>query len=151
MNKIILITLITFLNYQFSFSQTFEGEKEEIKKIVQNIKSFSGYYTSGDYDALANAYCKEGVILPPGADIVKGREAIKKRWVLPDSVKVPYHKITPTEIKIIGEYAYDVGYYEGTTIRKDKSEVSFKGKYLIVWKKEDGDWKIYADAWNHIN
>lgn len=139
----------------FSFKVSTNNEnlalKEEVLKIVSNIINFSKYYTSADYDALANAYCKEGVILPPGADIIKGRAAIKKRWILPEGVKVPYHKITPTEIKIIGDYAYDIGYYEGTTIRKDKSEVSFKGKYLIVWKKEDGDWKIYADAWNKIN
>ncbi|MAX70942.1 MAG: DUF4440 domain-containing protein [Flavobacteriaceae bacterium] len=151
MNRIILITLFVFSTCQFSFSQTFEGDKKEIEKIVENIESFSKYYTSGDYDALANAYCKEATILPPGADIIKGREAIKKRWILPSGVNVPYHKITPIEIKIIDNYAYDIGYYEGKTIRKDKSEVSWKGKYLIVWKKEDGDWKIYSDAWNKIN
>lgn len=151
MNKIILITLFVFSTCQLCFSQTFEGDKKEIEKIVENIKSFSKYYTSGDYDALANAYCKEATILPPGSDIIKGREAIKKRWILPSGVSVPYHKITPIEIKIIDNYAYDIGYYEGKTIRKDKSEVSWKGKYLIVWKKEDGDWKIYSDAWNKIN
>lgn len=133
-----------------SFSQSFEGDLKEIKSINENIKSFSEYYTSGNYNALANAYCKEGMILPPGAEIIKGRDAIKKRWILPEGIKVPYHKITPIEIKIIEDFAYDIGYYEGTTIRKDKTEVPFKGKYLIVWKKEGGDWKIYADAWNAI-
>lgn len=151
MNKTIIIAITVICSWQFSFSQTYIGDKEEIQAIQKNIKSFSEYYTSADYDALANAYCKEGVILPPGADIIKGREAIKKRWILPAGVTVSHHKSTPTEIKIINNYAYDVGYYEGITVRKDKSEVSFRGKYLIVWKKEDGDWKIYADAWNKIN
>ena len=139
------------LSFRASTSNENIAFEEEVLKIVRNIINFSQFYTSANYEALANAYCKEGVILPPGTDIIKGREAIKKRWILPDGVQVPYHKITPTEIKIIDEYAYDVGYYEGTTVRKDKSEVSWKGKYLIVWKKEDGDWKIYADAWNKIN
>ena len=125
--------------------------QEEVFKVVKNIISFSKYYTSQNYDALANAYSGDGVILPPGADIIKGREAIKKRWILPEGVKVPYHKIKPIEIKIINDFAYDIGYYEGRTIRKNGSEVSWKGKYLIVWKKEDGDWKIYADAWNRTD
>lgn len=124
---------------------------KEIQNILNNIASFSKYYMKADFESLANAYCEDGIILPPGADIIKGREAIKKRWILPEGVAVPYHKITPTEINIMGDYAYDIGYYEGKSIRKDKSEVSWKGKYLIVWKKEDGDWKIYADAWNRIN
>ena len=138
--------------FSFRASATKNGTlQEEILKIAKSIINFSRYYTSQNYDALANAYSKDGVILPPGADIIKGREAIKKRWTLPEGVKVPYHKITPTEIKIIDDYAYDIGYYEGRTIRKDSSEVSWKGKYLIVWKKEDGDWKIYADAWNRMD
>ena len=43
-----------------------------------------------------------------------------------------------------------MGYYEGKTQRKDGSEISWKGKYVIVWKKEKGDWKIHLDAWNRV-
>jgi len=133
------------------YSQSYEGNPDDINDITENIKKFSEHYTSGDYDALANSYTNDGVILPPGADLIKGREAIKQRWILPEAVSVPHHKITPMEINVLGDYAYDIGYYEGRTIRKDGSEVSWKGKYLIVWKKEEGEWKIYADAWNRIN
>lgn len=145
-----LINLLFFCFYS-SFGQNFDNDKKEVQNILENIEAFSEYYTSGNYEALADAYCKDGIILPPGADIIKGREAIKQRWILPEGLSVPYHKIIPKEIKIIGDYAYDIGYYEGRTVRKDKSEVSWKGKYLIVWKKEDNDWKIYADAWNKID
>jgi ketosteroid isomerase-like protein len=100
---------------------------------------------------LANAYCKEGLILPPGADIIMGREAIKQSWILPKGVSVPHHKITPVEITVKDDWAYDIGYYEGTTIKRNGDKVNFRGKYVIVWKKEDGDWKIYADAWNRID
>lgn len=148
--KQVLINAIEALEKKTN-SQNFEGDENEIQIILDNIKSFSEYYISGNYDALANAYCKEAVILPPGADIIKGREAIKQRWTLPEGVSVPFHKITPTEISIKGSLAYDIGYYEGTTIKRNGDKVNFKGKYIIVWKKEDGDWKIYADAWNQIN
>lgn len=147
--KQVLINAIEELEKKTN-SQNFEGDENEIQIILDNIKSFSEYYISGNYDALANAYCKEAVILPPGADIIKGREAIKQRWKLPEGVSVPYHKITPTEISVKGSLAYDIGYYEGTTIKRNGDKVNFKGKYVIVWKKEDGDWKIYADAWNQI-
>lgn len=150
MKKTLLLLILVF-GAQSSFSQVMLGDKKEIEKIVQNINLFSEYYTSGNYDALANAYCKEGVILPPGADIIKGREKIKQRWKLPDGISVLYHKITPVEISVNGNWAYDIGYYEGTNIKRNGEEVNFKGKYVIVWKKEEGDWKIYADAWNRIN
>jgi ketosteroid isomerase-like protein len=123
----------------------------DIIEIANKIIKFSRFYTTENYDSLAASYSFDGVILPPGADIIRGREAIKKRWILPAGVKVPYHKITPIEINVFDDIAYDIGYYEGKTVKKDASEIEWKGKYLIVWKKEEGDWKIYADAWNRIN
>lgn len=131
-----------------SFGQQYQGDQNDINRILENIKAFSAAYIAEDYEALANAYCEDGVILPPGADIIRGRAAIKKRWTLPEGMHVPYHRITPVEITIKEDWAYDVGYYEGSTLRPDGNEVDFKGKYLIVWKKESDDWKIYADAWN---
>lgn len=128
-----------FFLSNFCFSQNYIGDKEEINKILKNIKAFSDAYTTANYDVLANAYCKEGIILPPGADIIKGREAIKKRWTLPEGVSVPYHNIIPTEISIKDDWAYDIGYYEGITIKRNGDQLNFKGKYLIVWKKEDED------------
>lgn len=148
--KFFCTLFLLIASYQVN-AQSLTGNPEDINEILENIKKFSTYYTSGDYGALANSYTSDGVILPPGADIIKGREAIKQRWILPEGVSVPYHKITPAEINVLGDHAYDIGYYEGRTIRKDGSEVSWKGKYLIVWRKEDGEWKIYADAWNRIN
>ncbi len=139
--------------YLIETKSNFEIDKTitEIKQIVDLNESFSKYYVNADYESLVNMYCEDGIILPPGADLIKGREEIKKRWILPEGVTIPYHEISPVEIQIIDDYAYDLGYYEGRTLKKDNSESEWKGKYLIIWKKEDGQWKIYADAWNQVN
>lgn len=151
LKRIISICVFLLGMYSFSFAQDYSGPQEDIETILKNTQAFSDAYTSGDFESIANAYTKDGIILPPGSDIIKGREAIKKRWILPEGVKVTHHKVTPTEISVIGNYAHDIGYYEGTTNRKDGSEVSWKGKYIIIWQKIDKDWKIYADAWNQVN
>ncbi len=156
MNKLpVFNTILLFLlvggSVSGSYSQTYKGDSGDVKQILTNIASFSRFYVNADYESLANSYTSDAKILPPGADIISGREAIKKRWTLPPGVSVSYHKATPTEIKIEGKYAYDIGYYEGTTRQKDGSESSWRGKYLIVWKKERKDWKIYADAWSRID
>lgn len=150
MNKFVCAILLVFSVTQ-SIAQNPLGNENEIKRISENIVTFSNYYTSGKYKDLANMYCIDAIILPPGAAIIKGREAIRQRWILPEGVSVPYHKISPSEISVKENWAYDIGYYEGTSIKKNGDKVNFKGKYLIVWKKEDGDWKIYADAWNGID
>ena len=123
----------------------------KINRIKEKIISFSRYYMIQEYDSLAHSYTKNAQILPPGSDIIIGREAIKKRWILPKGVQVLLHQVDPIEIEVVGTTAYDIGYYNGKTLRKDGSISEWKGKYLIVWKKVAGEWKIYSDAWNRID
>jgi len=145
--KSTLLVLLLSLNI---FAQEYSGKGEDINKILNTIDAFSKAYVSADFDKLTTFYSTDGKIFPTGADIIVGHKAIKKRWILPKGSKILYHKITPEEIKIIDDYAYDYGYYEGNS--SDNNTVNgFKGKYVIVWKKIDNDWKIYLDIWNRID
>jgi len=125
--------------------------KEAIKAIRANTIAFSQAYMRGDYEFMANAYLPDGKILPGGASIITGRKAIHQRWVEPAGTKTIFHKVHHEEIKILGDEAYDYGYYEGKTRRENGSVVAWKGKYVIVWKKADQDWKMYLDIWNRVN
>ena len=142
-------TLLLFLFSLSFYAQEYSGKGEDINKILENVKSFSAAYVGADYDNLTSFYSTDGKIFPAESDIIVGHEAIKKRWTLPKGVKIISHKVTPKEIKIIEDYAYDYGYYKGRSANK-KGENAFKGKYVIVWKKVANDWKIYLDIWNNI-
>ncbi len=133
------------------FAQDYSGPKDDIETILEKVINFSEAYVNKDYETLANSYTPDGKILPPGANIITGRKLIKNRWTLPKGVAILEHKITPTEINIIGDHAYDMGYYEGRTRRKNGSEVPWKGKYIIIWKKVNGNWLIHWDIWNDID
>lgn len=149
MLKIITTFVIGFLSFSLS-AQNYIGNEQDIKKILHNIKSFSTYVMNSDYDSIALAYTEDGKIFPNNVDIIEGREKIRQRWVLPEGVNTSLHQLSPVEITINGEYAYDYGRYNGITVRRDGSEAPFKGKYVIVWKKVANDWKIYLDIWNNI-
>ncbi len=143
-------TLILFLFSISFYAQEYSGSGEDINNILENIKNFSKAYIEADYDELTSFYSTDGKIFPGGSDIIVGHKAIKKRWTLPKGTKILSHKVIPKEIKIIEDYAYDYGYYEGSSSRK-KEVYPFKGKYVIVWKKVGNDWKIYLDIWNNID
>ncbi|MCB0375165.1 MAG: DUF4440 domain-containing protein [Sinomicrobium sp.] len=130
--------------------RTLSAPKSERDKIMENSRKFSEAYISADYDAMANAYTADAKIFPGNAGIITGREAIKNRWTLPEGVTVLQHRTRSVELKFIGDYAYDYGYYEGKTKRADKTETAWKGKYVIVWRKEGNDWKMYLDIWNNM-
>lgn len=144
------LTILCLAFISIGTSQLIKAQETDDQQIRQLINNFSKSVMSSDYKGIANAYTEDGKILPPGTEIITGKEAIKKRWTLPEGVQTSYHKITPVEIVILDKTAYDHGYYEGTTKRKDGSEVSWKGKYVIVWKKIDDEWKMYLDIWNPI-
>lgn len=121
--------------------------------IEKNIAAFSAALMNQDYDFVVNAYTDDAKIFPNGHKILTGKEDIRKYWTPPagSGSKTTYHKVTPDEIKIIGNEAYDYGYYEGRSIGGDGKESSWKGKYVITWKEVEPDvWKIYLDIWNSV-
>ena len=147
-----VITLFAIFCYCTSgLGQTYIGDQKEIDQILENIRQFSSYVVASDYDNISACYTEDGKIFPQRREIMEGQEEIRRYWVLPEGVRTVAHKITPAEIKIIGEEAYDYGHYEGTTRRANGEEVSWRGKYVIVWRKIEGNWKIYLDIWNSID
>ena len=128
--------------------RTTSGTASEI--IHKNTAGFSQAYMNKDAEGIANYYSEDAKIFPGNSDIISGRAAIKKRWEFKEGVTGLYHKVTPSEIKIFENYAYDYGYYEGSITNKEGKKNDFKGKYVIVWKWVADDWKIYLDIWNRL-
>lgn len=148
--RFVLSIIVLFFTLNQAIGQTYTGDQKEINKILKNAENFSKYIVAADYDKITAAYTKDGKIFPNNKEIIEGHELIRKYWVLPEGYQTLSHKVTPSEIKIIGDEAYDYGHYKGSSKGPDGREVSWKGKYVIVWKKVDGDWKMYLDIWNSI-
>jgi ketosteroid isomerase-like protein len=133
------------------FAQKYIGKQKDIDIILKNTKAFSSYYVQGDYQKLSDCYSPDGKILPNGSDIIEGHENIANRFRVPEGMKILRHKVSPQEIRVVKKVAYDYGYYEGETQGRDGTTSIWRGKYVIIWKKEQKDWKIYLDIWNRIN
>ncbi len=129
----------------------YNGDINEIEVIKNIIKNFSKFYVAGDTKSLIECYTTDGKILPDGYGILKGEKELFDYWKRPEHVQILEHKAHPHEITIIDDMAYDYGTYEGISMVNNENVYYWKGKYLIVWKKIDGNWKIYLDIWNRIN
>lgn len=147
--RTLLLLLLTLLCFNNSKAQTLNGNKKDIQTILKNTEDFSKHVISSNYELIAASYTKDAKIFPNNTKILEGEDIIKY-WMLPEGVSIPYHKITQTEITIVDNTAYDYGYYEGITKRKKGEEVSWKGKYVIVWKRVEGVWKMHLDIWNSV-
>ncbi len=147
-NNIVVITFI--LSILRGNAQKLSGEPAELNKILNNISTFSKAIIASDYQSIASAYTVDGKLFPNNREIISGYDDIIDYWTLPEGVQIVHHKVSPEEIKILGEEAYDYGYYEGKTQRADGTEISWRGKYVIVWKRINDEWKMYLDIWNRI-
>ncbi len=154
-----LLIVVALLPYVFWAQSNFEPADEhsygspnahEKEKIIAATKAFSKAYMNGDFETIANSYTTDAKIFPNNADIISGREAVKQQWMLGAGTKILHHEITPLEITLLGDYAHDYGYFEGKSENKDGSIANWRGKYVVVWKKEDDKWKMYLDIWNRI-
>ena len=103
-------------------------------------------FDKGDFDGLAQLYTIDAIALPPGSAMVKGRAEIGK-MLKSTAEQAGTPKLTTLEVKRLGPNAIrEIGTYSLMTKGPSPKEVS--GKYLVVWERVLGDWKLAADIWN---
>ena len=103
-------------------------------------------FNKGDFEGVAQLYTVDAIAFPPGSAMVRGRAAIGTMWKgMAEQVSNP--KVTTLEVKRLGPLAArEIGTFSLTTKGPSPKEVS--GKYLVVWERVAGEWKLAADIWN---
>ncbi len=103
-------------------------------------------FNKGDFDGVAQLYTIDAIAFPPGAALVRGRAAIGAMWKgMAEQVANP--KVTTLDVKRLSpSAAREVGTFALTTKGPSPKEIS--GKYLVLWQRVQGDWKLAADIWN---
>jgi uncharacterized protein (TIGR02246 family) len=111
---------------------------------AQNAK-FMQAAEKGDAAALAALYTDEAWLLPPGAEMVRGRAAIEEFWASRFQ-RIAAIELTTTDLAAVSEDgAREVG-ASLITLRGQNQRLT--GKYMVVWKLTEGEWKLEADMWN---
>lgn len=108
-------------------------------------KQFTADVAKGNAAGLAAMYAADAQAFPPNANIVTGSDAIQKLWqdFLDMGIKEMSFKVL--EVQSHGNFAHEVGEY---WIKDAAGKEVDHGKYLVIWKREKGNWKIYRDFWN---
>ncbi len=116
--------------------------------IHEASRQFSAAYMRGDAAAMTGLYTSDATIFPERSVALSGHEAIRKYWTLPPGRRVTHHSATPTRIVVDGGHAFDYGVYEISGERDGKAWGPVRGKYVIVWRREKGMWRMELDIWN---
>jgi uncharacterized protein (TIGR02246 family) len=105
-----------------------------------------------DAAAVAALYTENGAFMAPNAPIATGRAAIQAAWQ--GMFEMPEVALTfePDEIVVSssGDMAYDRGTYKFSAAGEG-GPMTDEGKYVVVWRKVDGQWLVAADIFNSNN
>ena len=103
-----------------------------------------------DADRTASFYAADGLLMPQGAPAAIGTAAVATAWAGLYAMKDFSLTFAPSSITVAeaGDMAFDIGTYELSFTGEDGKKVVDHGKYVVVWKKVDGDWKAAADIFN---
>jgi uncharacterized protein (TIGR02246 family) len=125
-----------------TITETASDIREEIRSANQN---FEKNFANGDAPGVASLYTSDGVLLPTGTGIQKGTNAIRNFWQMVMDMGIKAVHLETLEVEQAGETAIEMGQYELSGADGQRLD---QGKYLIVWKRQEGQWKLDKDIWN---
>jgi ketosteroid isomerase-like protein len=106
--------------------------------------TFVTHYAAKDAKAVAGLYTTTATAVPPGAETATGREAIAAFWQGAIDGGLVLHKLETLEVEAAGDTAWERG--RAHLRNPDGSEGI--GRYVVVWKRVEGAWKLHFDIWN---
>jgi uncharacterized protein (TIGR02246 family) len=107
---------------------------------------FTKAFNAGDIAAVATHYTEDATVLPPGAEMVMGRNAILTFWKSAAD-QIGDIKLTAVDVKPLGSNAArEIGTFSLRTKGAQSQQVT--GKYVVVWEKVGSEWKLATDIWN---
>lgn len=114
------------------------------QSIEHQNAAFQTAFENSDSVGLANLFATDGKMMMPGSPSIVGRTAIAS--VVAKFMKMNIIRKAKT-IEVWGNG--DLLVEEGTASLSDQKGTELDhAKYLVVWKMEDGQWKLFRDMWN---
>ena len=146
MNRIFLVLVIMIAAVSFSPGQT-KGNKTAGSKIRNAIEAANVRFVEalgkGEAAKVADMYAEGARLLPPNSPMAQGKQSIQEFWqsLINTGAKL---SLSTSDVEAHGNVAYEVGTYE-LIFPGNKRDA---GKYVVVWKRQKGDWKLAVDTWN---
>jgi ketosteroid isomerase-like protein len=117
--------------------------KAEMQKV--NVLFGETVVKGRNFAALDQIYTLDARILPPGADLIEGRENITGFWrAAVAGMNVQDAKLVSVNAHVAGDSVIEVGRAQLFLPEGLSTDV----KYVVEWKQEGGAWKWYTDIWN---
>jgi ketosteroid isomerase-like protein len=111
--------------------------------IEAQSEAFTASLAKGDAAEAARKFTADARLSVPGVGgVLEGRQAIEKFWQGALAGGMKSLTLTLRDLEGAGDLRIETGTY--AAFGADHSELG-RGEYLLVWKREEGAWKIHRD------
>src|SRR5687768_7283342 len=132
MQRLLLTTALMFAVSSPALAQ----DKADIQQMEDKLAEA---INKGDAAAVGEIYAEDAQLLPPGAEMIQGREGIQKYWEAAFQ-EVGDVKLTTEDVETINdETVREIGSFTGKTKGEQAQEIT--GKYVIIWEKDGDEWQ----------
>lgn len=122
----------------------------DVSKVRQTIeaanKKFADAVLKGDSATVVNLYHSDAEVYAPNMPADK-RTLIGSMAASVSKSGIKSFTLNTSNVTGNQEQVVETGTFE----MGDRSKVIDKGKYIVVWKPENGEWKLWRDIWNSDN
>ncbi len=113
--------------------------------ILKMNESYNQRFMTNDTAYYISRYCKDAQVYSPGVPAVVGRDSIINFFYQNGTnkeatIELPARNIYGNEELIVEEGTYNFPDGKGGSFDK--------GKFIALWKQEDGVWKLFREIWN---
>ena len=127
------------------------GNRSNDEALIRRIDAlWSAAADDKDLEGAVHPYADDASMLPFGAPIATGTDAIRKTWAA--LMAKPGYALTfvPTKIEVAsaGDMAWEIGTFELRVNDAQGQPVEIPGKYVVTWRKIGPTWKVEADIFN---
>lgn len=124
-------------------------ENAKLKSSIEEINSrFVEIFGSGSAEGLAPFYMADAQLMVPGAPAVAGTDNIVAYWQGAINAGINNVKLETTDVSGCGNEVIEYGRY---TIFAGDNFIVDNGKFIVIWKKDGKDLKIFRDIFNSDN
>lgn len=118
--------------------------KQGEASIKQSNQRYMKAFKASDSLEIANCFAKEGKLMISDTPAIEGRDEIMKYFSAMMRNGVTSFEIKSNKISGDSSLLAEEGTYE---IADNKGRKVDKGKYIVLWKPEGGNWKMYRDMY----
>jgi ketosteroid isomerase-like protein len=127
------------------------GNRANDEALIRRIDAlWSQAADDKDLEGAVHPYAENASMLPCGAPIATGTDAIRKTWAA--LMAKPGYSLTfvPTTIEVAsaGDMAWEIGTFELRRNDAQGQPMEIPGKYVVTWRKFGPTWKVQADIFN---